>query len=65
MCPLKQALKGHQFKSGVQVKQAVHKFSQQQPSEFFEKGIQHLVTQWGAHLNAGSDFVWISSIDIM
>jgi hypothetical protein len=43
--PLKQALKGHQFQSNVHVKQAVHYFLQQQPLEFFKKGIQCLVTQ--------------------
>jgi hypothetical protein len=52
---LKQALKGCRFQSDAQVKQAVHDFFQQHPLEFFEKGIQRVMTQWDTCLNAISD----------
>jgi hypothetical protein len=51
--------------SDAQVNQAVSGFFQQQPSELYEKGSQCLVTQWDTCLNAGSEFVWVSSVDII
>jgi hypothetical protein len=55
--PLKQALVEQGFQSDIQEKLAVHDISQQQPVEFFKKGILCLVTQWDACVNVGSDFV--------
>jgi hypothetical protein len=51
------------LQSDAQVKQTVRDFLQH-PSEFFEKGIQRLVTQWDTCLNVGGDFVLVSSTDI-
>ena len=55
--PLKNALRGHQFSTDKEVREAVHKWLHNQPKTFFLEGIRKIVDCWTKCIEKEGDYV--------
>ena len=55
--PLKEALRGCQFTSEQELKEAVHAWLTAQPKKFFSEGIKKLVQRWKKCIGKLGDYV--------
>lgn len=55
--PLKEHLRGQHFHNDMEVKEAVHKWLNNQPETFFSTGIRQLVSRWETCIEKQGDFV--------
>jgi len=55
--PVKQALRGKNFRSNEEIKVQVQKRLRDQPKEFYARGVHELEERWDEHINVAGDYV--------